>query len=136
MDALVLIIRLALAIVFAAAAFTKLRDISGTRNTVRNFGVPGVLAGVAGILLPLIEIAIAVFLLLPPTYWWSAIVVSGLLFLFSCAIGFQLARGRKPNCNCFGQVFARPIGFSTLVRNGVLWIMAMALIVHGWSEFH
>jgi hypothetical protein len=136
MDTIFLIIRLALAMIFAVAGIAKLRDVSGSRNTMSNFGAPGPVAGIAGMLLPLVELAIAVFLVPTRTYWWSAIVACGLLILFSCAIGFQLARGRRPTCNCFGQVNARPIGLGTLARNGVLWIMSLALIVHGWGEFH
>ena len=40
-------------------------------------------------------------------------------FLFACWIGANLARGRKPECRCFGQLHSEPAGWNTLARNGV-----------------
>jgi hypothetical protein len=34
-----------------------------------------------------------------------------LLVLFIVAIAVTLARGRKPDCHCFGQLHSKPIGW-------------------------
>src|SRR6266571_3913788 len=99
-----LIARLVLSLVFLVAGFTKLADRTGSRQALLDFGVPARLATPGGLLLPLAELAVAVALLL----------------LFIAGIAFNLARGRRPECHCFGQVSSRPIGWSTLLRNLVL----------------
>jgi hypothetical protein len=46
----------------------------------------------------------------------------GLLFVMG--ISTNLARGRKPDCHCFGQLHSAPAGWKTLARNGVLAAVA------------
>ena len=43
-----------------------------------------------------------------------------LLSLFVIAIAANLLLGRRPDCNCFGQIKSTPIGWTTVVRNAVL----------------
>ena len=55
-----------------------------------------------------------------------------MLALFSGAIGVSLARGRRPDCHCFGQVHSAPIGWSTLMRNlGLACIAAFVVWLGG-----
>ena len=54
-----------------------------------------------------------------------------LLLLFVVGIGINLARGRKPNCHCFGQLYSVPIGWPTLIRNGVLAAIAGFVVWQG-----
>src|SRR6185295_449252 len=42
-----------------------------------------------------------------------------------------LARGREPECHCFGQLQSSPAGRGTLLRNGVLALLAAAVLVAG-----
>ena len=104
MSAALLIARLVLAAVFAVAGVAKLADLPGSRRAVAAFGVPTGLAGVVGVALPLAELAVAVLLLPEATAWWGALGALLLLLLFCAAIGVSLARGRAPDCHCFGQL--------------------------------
>ena len=63
--------------------------------------------------------------------WYAAWGTLALLGLFIAGIGVNLARGRQPACNCFGQLHSRPISWRTLVRNGVLAAGAIYLIASG-----
>src|SRR3712207_9448411 len=65
------------------------------------------------------ELAVAAALVFTTTAWWGALGALLLLLLFAVAIGANLARGRKPNCRCFGQLHSAPAGWSTLARNAV-----------------
>ena len=56
LEALPLAGRLLLAIVFAVAGTTKLRDRAGTRRSLESFGVPPLLVLPLGILLPVVEL--------------------------------------------------------------------------------
>ncbi len=63
MDIVLLLARVLLAVVFLVAGVTKLADLKGSRQALRDFGVPAWLAAPAGLLLPLAELAVAVALL-------------------------------------------------------------------------
>ena len=63
--------------------------------------------------------------------WWGAAGVLALLVLFMAAIGVNLARGRRPNCHCFGQLHSAPVGWKTLARNTVLSGMAVLVLWQG-----
>ena len=126
-----LIARLLLALVFVVAGMAKLADRAGSRQGLVDFGVPATLATPLGILLPLAELAVAVALIPASTAWWGAIGALALLLLFVAGIGVNLARGRKPECRCFGQLHSAPAGWSTLLRNGVLAAVAGFIVWQG-----
>ena len=126
-----LIARLLLAIVFVVAGLAKLADRAGSRQAVRDFGVPAALAAPLGILLPLAELAVAASLIPASTAWWGAVGALALLLLFVAGIGINLARGRKPDCHCFGQLHSSPAGWSTLARNGALAAVAGFILLQG-----
>jgi thioredoxin-related protein len=110
-------VRIALSAVFGLAGVTKLTDVRGTREAVKNFGVPEPLAPYVSLVLPLVELAIAVGLLFNATSRLSAFAALLVLLLFVIAISVNLARGRTHDCHCFGQIYSRPLGWPTLLRN-------------------
>ena len=59
---------------------------------------------------------------------WGAVAGLGLLLLYTAAVGLNMLLGRKPECRCFGAIYALPIGWKALVRN-VLFSAAAALLV-------
>src|SRR4051794_29014305 len=115
-----LAIRIVLAAVFATAGVGKLRDLEGSRSSLRDFGVPARIASPAGVLLPLAELATAVALVLRPSAQLGAVAALLLLLVFMAGIGTAMRNGVTPDCNCFGQIHSAPAGRSTLVRNAVL----------------
>ncbi len=56
-----------------------------------------------------------------------------LLLLFVSGISANLARGRKPECHCFGQLHSSPAGWKTLARNGVLAAFAGFVLWQGYD---
>src|SRR3989440_10272148 len=132
MALVLLIVRLLLAVVFLVAGLAKLADLAGSRQALRDFGVPARLANPFGVLLPLAELAVVVALLLPIPAWWGGLGSLILLLLFVAGIGYNLAHGRQPDCHCFGQLHSAPAGWPTLIRNLVL--AAIAGIVVGFGR--
>src|SRR5262245_20309775 len=128
MTALTVITRVALAVVFAVAGLEKVRDREGTRQMLGAFGVPTRLTRAVGLALPLAELAVTVLLLPARTALWGAVAALALLVLFSAAIAWNLAHGRKPECHCFGQIHSRPVGWRTLGRNAGLALVAIAAL--------
>lgn len=129
-----LIIRLFLAAVFGLAGAAKLADIAGSRKAVADFGVPASLAGIVGVVLPLIEIAIGVSLLFNTSSWFGAIGAAVLLTVFIGGMIYQMAKGNAPDCHCFGQIHSEPVGISSLVRNLVFLLPAIVLISRGQTD--
>jgi uncharacterized membrane protein YphA (DoxX/SURF4 family) len=124
MDLVLLIARLLLAAVFLVAGLAKLADLAGSRQALRDFGIPTVFASPLGTLLTLAELTVAVALIPAATAWWGELGALILLLVFVVGIGYNLARGRTPDCHCFGQLHSAPAGWPTLVRNAVLAALA------------
>jgi peroxiredoxin len=112
--------RLVLAGVFAVAGLSKLVDRHGAPRALEDFGLPAGLSGRLARLLPLAELAVAAALIPRGTSRSGAAGALLLLGAFTLAVAVNLARGRTPDCHCFGQMHARPIGFGTLFRNAAL----------------
>jgi peroxiredoxin/uncharacterized membrane protein YphA (DoxX/SURF4 family) len=127
-EASLLIVRFLLAAVFLIAAVAKLFDRAGTRKAVGDFGVPAPLVATAATLVPLAELAAGILLIPATTAWWGAIGAAGLLIAFIIGIAVNLARGRRPGCQCFGQLHPTPVGWTTLARNALL-LGAAGLVV-------
>jgi uncharacterized membrane protein YphA (DoxX/SURF4 family)/peroxiredoxin len=123
-----LIICLLLSIVFGVAGVAKLLDLRGTREAVKNFGVREQFADAAKFLLPALEIAIAIGLLYPSAVWVSALGALLLLSMFVVVMAIKLQQGQTHDCHCFGQLYSRPLDWSSLARNfafaiGAGWIV-------------
>jgi uncharacterized membrane protein YphA (DoxX/SURF4 family) len=121
--------RLVLAAVFAAAAWAKLADRAGTEQAARDFGVSAAASSAVAFAVPVAELTVAVLLV----FGGSVLVVGALgavvlLAVFTVAIIVSLARGRRPDCHCFGRVRVETVGSRTLVRNGVLLAVAFFVL--------
>jgi peroxiredoxin len=74
-------------------------------------------------------------LLIPASLaWYGAWGALGLLTIFMLAIGIAMARGRQPDCHCFGQIHSEPVGWPTLLRNAGLAACAGWLIAGGQRQ--
>jgi uncharacterized membrane protein YphA (DoxX/SURF4 family)/peroxiredoxin len=128
---IVLFARLGLAVVFALAGAAKLADLAGSRQAARGFGVPVVLAGIVGTLLPLAELAVAGSLIVSGSARWGAFGALILLGGFVVGIAAALASGNVPDCHCFGQLHSAPAGWTTLARNLVFVGVAAVVVLAG-----
>jgi hypothetical protein len=133
LDAALVVARLLLALVFLSAGVAKLADREGARRAIVEFGVPSALATPLGLLPPSGELVVATSLLPASTAWWGALGALALLSLFVVGISINLARGRKPDCHCFGQLHSAPAGWKTLARNGVLAGVAGFVLWQGYE---
>ena len=120
LDWMQLAARLLLWAIFLLAGATKLVDPRGSLKSLREFGLPGALARRFALVLPLVEIATACALLPASLAWFGASAACGLLLLFSIAAAVAMARGRRPDCHCFGQLHSAPVSWTLLLRNAVL----------------
>lgn len=121
---IVLVDRGVLAAVFLTSAFTKLGSRQRFRQDLSAFGVPNRAVATIALLLPCVELIVALLLLAPYLSWWAALSALILLLIFTAAIAINLARHQRPSCNCFGALSHHPIGGRAVVRNAVLIVMA------------
>jgi hypothetical protein len=63
---------------------------------------------------------------------WGALGALALLSVFVVGISVNLARGRTPDCHCFGQLHSAQTGWKTLARNGVLAAVAGFVLWEGY----
>jgi peroxiredoxin len=96
-----------------------------------DFGLPVVLASPLGLLLPLAELAVAVALIPTTTAWVGSLGALVLLLAFIAGISVNMARGNAPDCHCFGQLHSEPVGWPTLIRNGILALLTLFVALQG-----
>jgi thiol-disulfide isomerase/thioredoxin/uncharacterized membrane protein YphA (DoxX/SURF4 family) len=131
LDTLIVLLQLVLAGVLIAAAVGKLRDLPGSREAMKSFGVPEQYAHIGGTALPVVELVLGLGLLWGVTARWAALLAALLFIAFIVTIGYNLSKGRQPDCHCFGQIHSEPAGWPTLIRNGVLTLAAVAIVGQG-----
>src|ERR1700683_2518692 len=121
---LALIASSAIATIFFVSGVAKLSRPKEFQTNLVAFGVPSAAAPLVALGLPTAEIVAGGALVFPRTAQIGALFAAGLLILFTSSIGYQLSRGRTPDCQCCGEMRARPISYWTLLRNVVLLSLA------------
>lgn len=121
-----LLLRLVLGAVFLYAGIGKALDPAGFSQAIANYVIlPDRLVAPVAIVLPWVEIAAGLSLVSGMLLPGGAIMVAVLMIVFSCALGFALARGLDISCGCFS---AGPGGDAItwwyLLRDLALLVMA------------
>lgn len=128
MNLTISIARFVLAAILILAGVSKFVDRNRTRKTLKDFGFDEEYLVPATWLLPLLELLAGASLLYPKTAWVGAILAFVLFVAFSLGIGYNLRLGRKPECNCFGQMHSSAIGLHTLLRSLIFALLAAAVV--------
>lgn len=124
-----LVVRGALAALFASAALHKLRDVAAFREIVRAYRLAPDAAVTMAPAIAVAEMIVAVSMLLPSLRTAAGLGAVALLALYSAAIGINLHRGRRTiDCGCGALGTRQPISEWLLVRNAVLMIAAVATL--------
>lgn len=121
----ILCIRIAVALLFAAAAIGKLRSPAAFRATLAGYRLlPPFAIPMGAAILPIAEMLVAAGLLVEVLHPWPEYCAAGLLVLFACAMGVNLLRGyRAISCGCsFGG--GKQLDWSAVIRN-----LGLALLV-------
>jgi Methylamine utilisation protein MauE len=127
MNEIALSIRILTALVFLSAALGKVRHRLAFQGVVANyrllpqFAVPA-FAG----LLPAVEAAIAVALLIAPPTWPEACAAI-LLIVFAAAMAINIRRGRRHiDCGCFQGALKQTLNWMLVTRNvGLALLLAV-----------
>ena len=124
---LLLLVRGAFALLFASAAWHKLRDRAAFRGVVYAYRLlPDAVVPVAAFVMAALELAVAVAWIVPAGRGLAAAGTIALLALYATAIAVNLARGRRTiDCGCGIAGAAQPISEWLLARNAVLAGLAL-----------
>jgi len=133
MELIGFLISAAIAITFAVAAIAKLVNLASSRDSIEDFGVPAEISRLIVWVLPIAELTVAAMLFTPSWRTIGALAAFCLLCTFTAAILYNLIIGKRPDCNCFGQVHKSPIGSLTVLRNLVLAAGALVITIPPWG---
>jgi uncharacterized membrane protein YphA (DoxX/SURF4 family) len=113
-------LRLLLAALWLVAGISKLARWERRCRWMEGYGaVPRPLACALGSLLPIVECALGLLLLLGIRQQQAALASGVLLLAFGALVGHRLARGERFSCFCFGAA-AHPATWGAVGRNAVL----------------
>lgn len=114
-------------LVLLTAGIVKLRDRRQFTEIVRGYELlPQSMTSLVGQLLPVIEIAVAVWLLSGVLLPWSALIACGLFVMFCSVVMANLLRGRRDIvCGCFGPKQEQRLGWTIVARNFVLILLTI-----------
>lgn len=135
-----LLSRLILGGVLLAAGLLKYQHLDKSQMAVRAYEMlPIALANLLGIVLPFLEIAVGVLLVIGAAVRISAIVGGVLMGAFMIGIAQAWARGLSIDCGCFGgggQVEPGTANYlPELLRDGGLALLAIYLFRYPQSKF-
>ena len=126
--------RLVLGGVLLVAGVLKLGHTAASVQAVQAYRLlPPALADGAGVVLPILEVALGALLVLGLFVRWSAVAGGLLMVVFSAGIASAWARGLSIDCGCFGGGGAVTPGSASylpdLARDAVLALLALYLVV-------
>jgi hypothetical protein len=131
MDGVLLASTVVLGLVFAAAAGAKVAGRSTFSASLASLGVPPALALPVAVLVPAIELAIAVALVARESSRVAAGATVVLLTAFTAVTAVAAAHGAPAACDCFGRLEFLSLGRRPLLRNAALCVLAVVVVMKG-----
>lgn len=121
--------RVALAAIFAFAAIPKLGDPAAFARDIDNYHVlPVEWAATAAMMMPPLELVVALALLVGIHARGAALVSAGMLLVFAAAMAQAIARGIDLDCGCFGSALAMQVSGWSIARNVALASLSLPIL--------
>ncbi|MDQ3033938.1 MAG: DoxX family membrane protein, partial [Myxococcota bacterium] len=126
----VVVLRIAIAGVFVAAALPKLMDPASFARDIDNYHLlPDALIGPMAVALPMIELVVAAALLSGVHAAGAALVAMGMLIVFAFGMAQAMSRGIDLDCGCFGSATETRVSGATIARNVVLALACVPIVL-------
>ena len=130
--------RIAVAAVFLGACLAKIRDPELFALAVNRYRIlPGEFVNLVAIVLPWIELTSGLAVLAAPARLRAAgaLIIAGMLTVFTIAISLNLLRGIEASCGCFSTRADAAVSDGwNLVRNGALIWLALAAFLDAFRR--
>jgi uncharacterized membrane protein YphA (DoxX/SURF4 family) len=128
--------RLAVAGLFLAACIAKIRNPGLFALAVHRYRIlPGEFVNFVAIWMPWIELLCGLAVLAAPARLRAAgaLIITGMLAVFTIAISLNLVRGIEASCGCFSTRADAAVSDGwNLVRNGALIWLSLAVFLDAW----
>ncbi|UJX40143.1 DoxX family membrane protein [Desulfovibrio sp. JY] len=122
------VLRVALGLVFLAAAWDKIVDPMAFAKIIRNYQiVPGQLVAGVALVLPWIEVVVGMCLITGFLSRGAGLSASLMMAVFLAAMAWTWHKGISTQCGCFTTKADDAISARTFVRDGS--ILALAVLV-------
>ena len=119
------ILRAAVGGVFVVAGAMKMWDPGSFAKDIANYRLlPDTLVNLAAITLPWIEVLAGGMLIVGIWKKPNALLITLLLAVFLVCIGQAVYRHLDIRCGCFSTLEARKVGWTALIEDGVLFLVA------------
>lgn len=136
---ILLVLRVALALLFLYSGIAKLFDPQELLFAVKGFEIlpaePDLLIVVSTYTVPIAEVLCAVLLLIGLWSRASALLLGVMLIVFKIAIVSVLLRGISVDCGCFGKWMPAEVSWMMLLRNLVILLPAVFIVIFGGGLF-
>ncbi|WP_229674446.1 MauE/DoxX family redox-associated membrane protein [Nakamurella endophytica] len=138
LDAVTLVARLGLAAVWLVSGSIKAADLTQTRLAVRAYRLlPVSVADTVGLILPFLELALGLLLLVGLATRLTAVLSAVVLLVFIGGVASAAARGLSIDCGCFGgggQVAAGQTAYTAeILRDTGFLVLAAVLVRWPWT---
>jgi hypothetical protein len=134
--ALLIAVRLLLAMMFLSAAVGKMRHWRVFEGVVANYRLlPATISRLVAYALPPAEALLALALIAGLAQPWTGRTAAGLLIIFGCAIAINLLRGRSHiDCGCFQGTLKQALRWPLVARNALLAALALLTALPASAE--
>ena len=130
--------RLAVAGLFLAACIAKIRDPEAFALAVSRYRIlPAEFVNLVALILPWIELTAGLAVLAAPARLRAAgaLIIAGMLTVFTIAISLNLLRGIEASCGCFSTRADAAVSDGwNLVRNGALIWLSLAVFLDAFRS--
>ncbi|RJP83139.1 MAG: DoxX family membrane protein [Desulfobacteraceae bacterium] len=132
------VLRLLLGAVFLYASYDKILHPQDFARAVYNYQIlPDTLVNVTALILPWLELLLGVCLV---AGWWlpgAAMLSTGLMIVFICALIFNQIRGLDIHCGCFSAgINEGPADLWTISRDVIFLMMSAGLTYRIFCKTH
>ena len=130
--------RIAVAAIFLGACIAKIRNPELFALAVNRYRIlPGEFVNLVAIVLPWIELTTGLAVLAAPARLRAAgaLIIAGMLTVFTIAISLNLLRGIEASCGCFSTRADAAVSDGwNLVRNGALIWLSLAVFLDAFRR--
>lgn len=124
-------VSLAFALLFALSAIHKLRSILAFKAVLNSYRLlPESTLSVSAIVIPIVELSLAIGLLMPQARMAAAMTASGLLIAYAMAMAVNISRGNVLlDCGCSFGSARQAVSWGLVWRNLLLSILPLQLLI-------
>jgi uncharacterized membrane protein YphA (DoxX/SURF4 family) len=125
-----IVIRVALGVLFLAAAWDKIADPVAFAKIIRNYQIlPDMFINGVALVLPWIEVVVAMCLLTGFVPRGAGVSATLMMAVFLSAMTYAQIKGISTQCGCFTTKADDVISKATFVRDGSILVLALLVTV-------